>query len=249
MLLAINIGNTNISVAIFSTTNKILRNFNIPTEAYSKTKLEKKLKNTFNLCDTVICSVVPKLTKVLQRDLKLLTGKQPYIIGKKAVVPIKNLYQRGQLGQDRLVNAYSACAFYSAPLIIIDSGTAITFDVVSKNQIYLGGLIVPGMEISLKALGEKTALLPFVKLRPPSRIIARDTKNSILSGIVFGFSALCKELVIRIRRHLGKNVLVLGTGGNIDLIKRYSGIKIKIDKNLTLKGINYIYINEIKKRV
>jgi len=105
------------------------------------------------------------------------------------------------------------------------------------------------MEISLKALGEKTALLPFVKLRPPSRIIARDTKNSILSGIVFGFSALCKELVIRIRRHLGKNVLVLGTGGNIDLIKRYSGIKIKIDKNLTLKGINYIYINEIKKRV
>ena len=252
MLLAINIGNTNISGAIFANdcgknSNKIVKRFDMPARAYSKARLAKKLKNSFKISDTLICSVVPKLTKVLQHDLKLLTGKRPYIIGKEVRVPIKNLYRNpSQLGQDRLVNAYSACAFYSAPLVVIDSGTAITFDVVSKNKAYLGGLIVPGMEISLKALGEKTALLPFIKLRVPKGIIARDTKNSILSGIVFGTAALCKELIIRIKKYIGKNALVLGTGGNIPLIKRYSGIKIKIDKDLTLKGINLIYINEIK---
>ncbi len=248
MLLAIDIGNTNISAAIFAGKN-IKKQFYIPVKAYSKIKLAEELKDYLEISDTVICSVVPKLTKILQKDLKLLTGRRPYLIGKEVLVPIKNLYRNpSQLGQDRLVNAYSACAFYSAPLVVIDSGTAITFDVVSKNKAYLGGLIVPGMEISLKSLGEKTALLPSIKLHEPKGIIARDTKNSILSGVVFGTAALCKELIARIKKYTGKNALVLGTGGNIPLIKKYSGIKIIIDRNLTLKGINLIYINEIKKR-
>jgi len=248
VLLAINIGNTNISGAIFSSPKRIIKQFVLPTKAYSKTKLVKKLKKSFKISDAVICSVVPKLTKVLERDLKLFTGKRPYIIGKEVTVPIKNLYQPGQLGQDRLVNAYSACTLYQTPLVVIDSGTAITFDVVSKDKKYLGGLIIPGMEISLKSLKEKTALLPSIKLCQPKILIARDTKNSILSGVVYGYSALCKEMVIRIKKYIGKKTLVLGTGGNISLIKKYSGIKIKIDKNLTLKGINLVYVNKIKKR-
>ncbi|MFA6357334.1 MAG: type III pantothenate kinase [Candidatus Omnitrophota bacterium] len=246
MLLAINVGNTNISSAIFSSKHKIVKQFSLPTKSYSKTQFAKKIK-PFEISDTVICSVVPGLSRILQQDLKLSTGKKPYIIGKELIVPIKNLYHNPkQLGQDRLINAYAACTIYSCPAVIIDSGTAITFDVVSKNKTYLGGLIAPGMELALKALREKTALLPQIKLQAPKGIICRDTKNSILSGVVFGIAGLCKELIGKIKKSAGREILVLGTGGNICLIKKYSGIKIKIDKNLTLKGILLAYENKLK---
>lgn len=247
MLLAIDIGNTNISAAIFSATKKIVKRFDIPSNAYSRARFKRKLESHFKVSDTIICSVVPKLTKILQRDLKILIGKRPYIIGKEIKVPMGSLYQQTQLGQDRLLNAYSACAFYPLPLIIIDSGTAITFDVVSESKVYLGGLIIPGMGLSLKCLKENTALLPLIKLRSPHRLIARDTKNSILSGVVYGVAALCKGLTMRISKDIGKNVFVLGTGGNISLIQKYAGVKIKIDRDLILKGINLLYVNEIKK--
>jgi type III pantothenate kinase len=249
MLLAIDVGNTNITCGIFKGP-RLIRQFDIPTKACFKTHFVKKLKNTSKISDSIICSVVPKQTKVILRDLLSLTGKLPYIIGKDLIVPIKNLYHNPkQVGQDRLVNAYAAIVLYQAPLIVIDSGTALTFDVISKNKAYLGGLIAPGMEISLATLKEKTALLPQVKLAKPKNIIGRDTKNSILSGIVFGTAALCSELTKSIKQRIGKDALVIGTGGNIDLIKKYSKVQIEIDKDLTLKGINFIYKNETKERI
>lgn len=250
MLLAIDIGNTNISFGIFAPQHgrkggEIVKRFDLCAKSYSKSKLAKQLANFSKISDTVICSVVPKLTEIVQSDLKHLTGKTPYIIGKGLVVPIKNLYRKPkQVGQDRLVNAYAACNLYQAPLIVIDSGTAVTFDVISKKKAYLGGLIFPGMRLSLEALKEKTALLPQVKLAKPKEFIGRDTKNSILSGIVFGIAALSQELAKKIKKSLGKEALVIGTGGDILLIKKYSGIKIKVDRNLTLKGINFLYENK-----
>jgi len=140
-----------------------------------------------------------------------------------------------------LVNAYAASTLYGAPLVIIDSGTAITFDVISKDQAYLGGLIFPGMRISLEALGEKTALLPRVKLQTPKNLIGRDTKSSILSGVVLGTVALTKELAAKIKQFLGKNAKFIGTGGNINLIKKYSGMNMIVNRNLTLTGIRLVY--------
>ncbi len=245
MLLAIDIGNTNIKSALFKG-KKIIKKFNIPVKTYSRSKFAKKLASNQPISVAVICSVVPKLTPTLKHDLKLLTGKTPYIIGKDLIVPMKNFYHNPeQLGQDRLVGAYAACNLYPAPLIVIDSGTAITFDVVSRKKEYLGGLIFPGMEISFEALREKTALLPHIKLQQPRTLIGRDTKTSILSGIVFGTAFLAKELVNKIKQRIGKDALVIGTGGNIHLIKKYSGMGIKIDTDLTLKGINLIYGNKI----
>jgi type III pantothenate kinase len=241
MLLAIDIGNTNISSGIFKG-QKLKKQFDIPTRAYSKTKLTKKLGAISKISDSVICSVVPKLTNIIQRDLRLLTGRNPYIIGKDLIVPIKNRYHKPkQVGQDRLVNAYAACDFYPAPIIVIDSGTAITFDVISKDKAYLGGLIFPGMGISLSALAKETALLPQVKLAQPKTLIGRDTKSSVLSGIVFGTAVLSRELTKMIKQCIGKNTQVIGTGGNISLIKKYSGMKMKINQDLTLKGINLVY--------
>ena len=153
-------------------------------------------------------------------------------------MPIRNLYRKPkQVGQDRLVNAYAASALYGAPLIVIDFGTAITFDIISKNKEYLGGMILPGLGISLEALHERTALLPKIKLSKPQEFIGRDTRNSMLSGIIYGFAALTDDLTNRIKKKIGKNVLVIGTGGNINLIGRYCRKIDRIDPDLTLKGI------------
>ncbi|MCK9430235.1 MAG: type III pantothenate kinase [Candidatus Omnitrophica bacterium] len=249
MLLAVDIGNTNISCGIFKGP-KLIRQFDISTKECFKTRLIKKLKYTPKISVSVICSVVPKQIKLISGSLASLTGRAPYIIGKDFSVPIKNLYRKPkQVGQDRLVNAYAASIFYRAPLIVIDSGTAVTFDLISRKKEYLGGLITPGMGISLKVLKEKTALLPEVKLSRPRTLIGQDTKSSILSGIVFGAADLCSGIVKRIRQQLGKDTTVIGTGGNICLIQEYSNLNMKIDKDLTLKGINLVYEYASKKRV
>ncbi len=248
MLLAVDVGNTNITFGFFQ--GKLLKKqFDIPTQKYNKKILTKKIKGVSSLFSSVICSVVPNLTKNLQQDLKLLGGRKPYIIGRDLKVPLKNRYRLPkQVGQDRLVSAYAASYIYGYPAIIVDSGTAITLDVVSKNNAYLGGLIFPGLEMSLSALHEKTALLPQVKLTLPKALIGRDTQNSILSGVVFGTATLIYALSLKIGKLLGKNTQIIGTGGSIALIKRYLPTGIIIDQRLTLKGINLIYEHEIKNR-
>ncbi|MDD5561375.1 MAG: type III pantothenate kinase [Candidatus Omnitrophica bacterium] len=241
MLLAIDIGNTNISCGIFKGP-RLVKKFDTPTKECFKSNLVRKVRNASDISASIICSVVPAQTKVISRNLAILTGKVPYIIGKDLTVPIKNLYHKPrQVGQDRLVNAYAASVLYAAPLIVIDSGTAITFDVISKNREYSGGLIFPGFEIAFRALNEKTALLPLVNLSAPRMLIGKDTQNSILSGVVFGISDLCKGIIARLRQELGKNTPVIGTGGAIKLIEKYSKINIITDKDLTLRGIELVY--------
>ncbi|MFZ2602788.1 MAG: type III pantothenate kinase, partial [Candidatus Omnitrophota bacterium] len=148
-----------------------------------------------------------------------------------------------QVGQDRLVNAYAGLTLYGAPLVVVDFGTAITFDVISKNGAYLGGMILPGLRISLAALSQQTALLPLVKLCNPKELIGRDTKYSILSGIIYGYAALTDGMIGKIKRKIGKNALVISTGGNANLVSKYCTEITKIDGDLTLMGLNFIYRN------
>jgi type III pantothenate kinase len=239
MILAVDIGNTNISFGVFKD-NKIKKRFDIPTKDYSLKKLRNNLGKV-NIVESIICSVVPHTTKILTQDLRGLLHKRAYIIGKDIAVPIKNLYRiPKQVGQDRLVNAYAAVSLYGVPLIVVDFGTAITFDVVSGKKEYLGGMILPGLQIALDALANRTALLPKIKLTKPKEFIGRDTKNSMLSGIVYGSVAVLDNLSRQIKQIIGKNAKVLGTGGNIGLIGKYCKID-KIDRDLTLKGLNLIY--------
>lgn len=242
MLLAIDIGNTNINFGVFYG-NRLIKRVFIPTKGYHLKKL-KNLLGKPDINDSIICSVVPTVTRILKQDLTSLLSKQPHIIGKGIKVPINNLYLKPkQVGQDRLVNAYAGVILYGAPLIAVDFGTAVTFDVVSRNKEYLGGMILPGLGISLDALNQRTALLPKIKLEEPKEFIGRDTKSSMLSGIVYGFAALTDDLVIRIKKKIGKEAKVIGTGGNIDLIGKYCKQIDKIDRDLTLKGLNLIYNN------
>ncbi len=239
MLLAIDIGNTNISFGVFRG-NKLVHKFNIPTKGYNRGKLKAGL-GRIDIDDSIICSVVPAATRVLNRDIKRLAGRSPYIIGKDIGVPIRNLYRKPkQVGSDRLVNAYAGVVLYGAPLVVVDFGTAITFDVVSKDKAYLGGMILPGLGISLDALSRETALLPKIKLEQPWEFIGRDTKSSMLSGIVYGFAGLADNIVKKLKSKIGHSALIIGTGGNIKLIGRYCRGIDKIDSNLTLKGLNLL---------
>jgi type III pantothenate kinase len=243
MLLTIDIGNTNISLGLFSG-RRLLKKYSIPTkDKVYYSRLNKLLRGKKKLIkDIIISSVVPQNTTSFKKALKRLFVKTPIIIGKDITVPVKNLYRKPkQVGQDRLVNAYIAARLYGAPLIVVDFGTAITFDVVSKDKEYLGGMILPGLRISLEALAEKTALLPKIKLTEPKEFIGGDTRASMLGGIVYGFAALTDDLVSRIKNKIGKNALVIGTGGNIGLIAKYCRKIDKIDSDLTLKGLALIY--------
>lgn len=241
MLLAIDIGNTNISFGVFKG-KSILKRFDIPTVRYSRRRLSAALGKAA-ISDSIICSVVPDKTITLKKDLRQLLGRSPYIIGKEGLrVPMRNLYRKpSQVGQDRLVNAFAATVLYGAPCIIVDSGTAVTFDVISGRKEYLGGLILPGISMSLDALYERTALLPRVRPGRPKEFIGRDTGNSILSGIVYGFAALTDALIAGIKKKIGSRAKVIGTGGNIRLIRRYCRRIEIIERDLTLKGLNLLY--------
>ncbi|MFH1413800.1 MAG: type III pantothenate kinase [Candidatus Omnitrophota bacterium] len=240
-LLAIDIGNSNISAGVFWRRGLIKR-YGIPTREKKYNNYFKKIFARNKIDDTIVCSVVPKVCRVLAQDIMVLSGKKPHLIGRDIEVPIKNLYRDPkEVGFDRLVNAYAGTQLYGSPLIIIDFGTAVTFDVISKKREYLGGMILPGLGISLDALTEKTALLPRVKLEKPRSFIGRDTKSSILSGVLFGFGASINYFSERIKQEIGRNAKVIGTGGKIDFIKKFSDKFDKIDKDLTLKGLYYIY--------
>jgi len=239
--LAIDIGNTNTSFGIFKG-SKLVKLWDIPTSkivAGSDLKLKKA-----GIDKIVICSVVPKATRVLKSRLNKKLNTNPLIVGNNIKVPIGNLYRNPrQVGQDRLVNAFAGLQIFGAPLIIVDFGTAITFDVVSGKPAYVGGIIVPGIGISLQALAAKCVLLPEVTLSKPKELIGRDTKNSILSGMLNGFGCLCDGIIIKLKKHFTRNPIVVATGGNIELMRAFCRQIDKVDKNLTLKGLNLLTIN------
>ena len=234
-LLAIDIGNTNITTGIFRG-KRLIAKAKMPTKAFYLSKIVKRRP-----CVAIISSVVPEALPRVIKCLRKIKKCEVKIVGRDIIVPIKNLYRiKNQVGQDRLVNAFAAKTIYGSPAIIIDFGTAITFDIVSKKGEYLGGLILPGIEISLSSLYEKTALLPKVKLEPSFNIIGKDTVNSMRGGILFGFGAMADGLVAKYKKVLGRETKVIATGGNASLLKKYSKSIHYVDESLTLKGLYLI---------
>ena len=191
----------------------------------------------------IICSVVPMLSKIIKAELELAFKQKASLIGKDIKVSMKNHYRNpGEVGQDRLVGAYAAMKLYGSPAVIIDFGTAITFDVVSRKAEYLGGIIVPGMRLSTEALFEKTALLPKIKIRAPRYLIGKDTQESILSGIFYGYGALCEGLIEKLSKKISGTPKVVITGGYAHVMKKFITHKIHVvDTELVFKGMELIY--------
>jgi type III pantothenate kinase len=238
-ILAIDIGNTNITVGSFGN-GRLLNKAKIPTGAYSgyRAGLKRFLKGCGSV---VISSVVPVALSRVLVELKKCGAREIMVTGRDIIVPVKNLYRRkGEVGQDRLVNAFAAKRLYGSPAVIVDFGTAITFDIVSRKGEYVGGLILPGIEMGLKSLYERTALLPRIELKEAADVIGKDTVSSMRGGILFGYGALVDGLVAKYRSILGPRIKVIATGGNASLVSRYAGSVDVVDDDLTLKGLSLL---------
>lgn len=241
-MLTIDIGNTSIAFGVFR--GKKLRSaWKISTQSvFSK----KAIRLPKDIDAAIISSVVPKETPIIK---KLITKKlkvRPLVLGENIKAPIKNLYRNPkQVGQDRLVDAVAVKELYGYPAIIIDFGTAITFDVISKKGEYLGGIIVPGIETSVRALSKQAALLPIIKVSAPKELVGKDTISSMKSGIFYGLGALCDGLVSKLKAKYGRQ-RVIATGGHARLMSKFSRSIDKVNPNLTLQGLRIIYEKSLK---
>ena len=242
MLLAIDIGNTTIGFAVIRKTGRIVTVVIVDTDSKaSKIKaVAARILRSHPVSRAVICSVVPKASKKLEDILKKTVPVD--IIGRDIIVPIKNRYKNPkQVGQDRLVGAYGAMKIYGRPLIVVDLGTAITFDVISSKGEYLGGAIVPGIRLSAESLFLKTALLPHIEIQAPRQIIGKTTKESILSGLFYGYGSLCRGFIDLISQQMKAKPKVVMTGGHTHLMKKFVSPKIRIiDEDLVFKGIYFL---------
>lgn len=249
-LIAIDIGNTNITAGVFKD-GRLTVKAKMASHAYSlyesgfKALFRKAGLSLSEKHEVIISNVVPVALARLVMHLNKITKCRIIVLGRDRIVPIKNLYKiKSEVGQDRLVNAYAAKTLYGTPAVVIDFGTAVTFDIVSKKGDYLGGLIMPGIKLSLSSLYEKTALLPRVELKDAPHIIGKSTVNSMRGGILYGFGAMADGLAAKYRKILGKGLKVIATGGNAGLIKRYSCSIQAVDEDLTLKGLYLISLRE-----
>ncbi len=246
-LLTIDIGNTNISAGIFKG-SKLLGKTKIPTCSYSsyirrfKSLIKEARLQVDGVGEAMVSSVVPLALARLVVELRRMSGTiKITVVGRDLKVPVKNMYRiRSEVGQDRLVNAFAAKVLYGMPAVIIDFGTAITFDIISKRGDYLGGLILPGIELSLSSLYRNTALLPKVEIERAPSVIGKETVNSMRGGILFGFGAMCDGLVAQYKKILGRSTKVIATGGNSKLMMRYAKSIQRVDEDLTLKGLSLI---------
>ena len=250
-LLAIDIGNTNIKIAQFKG-KRILKKWQLTTHKdWSVRSCQIYLKKLFRLKRgispqeikaIILCSVVPQLNPIFKKSLFKIFNKNVSILGEDILAPIKNLYKKPkQVGQDRLANAVAAVNKYGTPIIILDFGTALTFDVVSDAGEYIGGIIIPGLELSLQALIEKAQLLPKINLDTPKMLLGRETISSMKSGIVYGYSFMIEGFLRLLKRGMNKEPMVIATGGAARLISRYCRSIKRIERNLTLEGLEITY--------
>ncbi|OQX53936.1 MAG: hypothetical protein B5M48_02120 [Candidatus Omnitrophica bacterium 4484_213] len=250
MLLAIDIGNTNISLGLFKQ-SKIVDKWKVSSSRYGDLFKGRKKRDIEAI---IICSVVPALEQRVEKSLQEELNISPLVVGRNVSVALSNLYQEPkQVGQDRLVNSLAAAEIYGFPVIVIDFGTAITFDFVSQNREYLGGVIVPGIKLSVDALSQKAALLPTIDLVNlsegfPKDLLGRSTVQSMLAGAAYGFGGLCDEIIRKMREKYGRDILTVGTGGEISFIKDYCSQINKIDEELSLRGLWLIYKQKNRER-
>ena len=252
MLLLLDAGNTNLTIGIARHGTLVATRRAATRRALTPDELEVLLDGLLGLDGTsiadasafVLASVVPSVTAALERLAE--RRSLPLLIAATGTVPIAVRVDRpAEVGADRLVNALAAARLYGAPAIVVDFGTATTFDVVAPDGAYVGGAIAPGLELGLEALAARTAKLPRVELRAPERAIGRDTVSAIQAGTVFGYQALASGLLARIRRELAEisnvppeSIRTILTGGlsAAPWARGIEGVDV-IDPDLTLRGL------------
>ena len=250
MLLAIDVGNTNIGFGLFEG-DRLAHQFRCES-ARQRTSDEYAvfIRQMLLLKDVehkkveagIIASVVPPLTDVMVDMVRRAFAREPLVVGPKIRSGMAILYENPrEVGADRIVNAVAAFDQVKGGVVVVDFGTATTFDCVSDKGEYLGGVIAPGIQISADALFSRAAKLHRVEIAKPSRIVGRNPVQSMQSGIVFGYAGLVDGVVARIKTELGYHLAVIGTGGLASLIAPQTASIERVDDALTLHGLRLLY--------
>ena len=234
------IGNTETKIWLVSKKNKIVKKTNFSSKELTKSKLFKIFKKNnfkFRYIEKILfCSVVPKAFKLIKKFLSSKTNKKCYEVKSlnlKSFIKIKVDYK--QVGSDRITNAFSLMNGKNN-FIILDFGTATTFDVIVKKT-YYGGIIAPGIKLSLNSLSDRATLIPKIDLKKITKVIGNDTISAVRSGFFWGYAGLIDNIINLIKKETRKSYKVVITGGFSDLFKNSIKTKVIENKNITVKGL------------
>ena len=240
------IGNTLTKICLINFNFKIIKSFSIETNKLNKTNYQniffnKILKYKVNK-KILFSSVVPLIYKVIKKNL----SKKKYKIFELKNLKINkivtlNVNKMNQVGSDRIANAIGAYEYYKNNCLVIDFGTATTFDIISKKGIYEGGVIAPGVNLSIMNLNKFTASLPILKLRSNAKSYGKNTKDALNAGFIWGYQGLINNIIKKITLTRKTNYKIILTGGYASLFKKYLINKPIVDQNITIKGITRIY--------
>ena len=234
------IGNTETKIFLVSTNNKIIKKLSLSTTDINYTRLNKLFINFITdykkVKKILFCSVVPKSLSIIKKFLSKKTKLKCYEVKElnlKSLIQIKANYK--QVGSDRLTNAISLVN-NNNNFIILDFGTATTFDVLVKN-VYSGGIIAPGVRLSLNTLSDKATLIPKIDLKQIKNVIGNNTISAVRSGFFWGYAGLIDNIIYLIKKETGKSFKVIITGGFSDLFKKSIKTKVNHNKNITVNGL------------
>jgi type III pantothenate kinase len=253
MLLAIDIGNTNSVIGVYQG-KKLVRHWRVRTEKdVTEDELHLLINNLFSFTGTtlsrvkgtIISSVVPPMANALNSFCLKYLRHEPVWVEAATFEEMPILYDNPkEVGADRLVNAVAAFRKYRTSVVVVDFGTATTFDCISRDGAYLGGAISPGIFISSEALFQKASKLPRVEmLKPPGSVIAKDTVSSMNAGIIFGYAGLVDGIVGRIKEEMEPPPKVIATGGLAEVLAEVSHTIEVVEPLLTLEGLRMIHEN------
>lgn len=252
MLLAVDVGNSNTSVGLFDKNRNLRFLASLDTDSRKTAdQISIDLMNLFALyhfnyqdvTGAILCSVVPPLNFMMEKALARLLGKPPMVVGPGVKTGLNiRLTVQTQVGADIVADAVAALEKFTPPIITIDMGTATTIGVISEGRTYEGGLLLPGVNVSLEALSRRAAQLPDISLQHPKSLIGKNTEDCMRSGIVYGTAGMLDGIIDRIREEFaGREVSVVATGGNAPVIVRYCRNQILYDKFLLMDGLWTIY--------
>jgi type III pantothenate kinase len=255
-LLVIDIGNTNVSLGVFDyregeARGELANHWRIGTH-HEQTSDEVALsisglfehsgRSTAEITDVIISSVVPPLLPIWERVSTKLFDRPPLVVGPgiRTGMPVRYENPR-EVGADRIVNAVAAHEIFGGPVIAVDFGTATTFDCVSRDGEYLGGVIFPGMHTSMEALFERASMLHRVEIARPKSVIGKTTTGALQAGLLYGYAGVVDSMVERIRGELGEQARVVATGGLAHRVAAESKAIERVEPFLTLEGLRIIF--------
>ena len=244
MRLLIDIGNTNTGI-VLEEKNKTNIFYFIKTsrKLIEPVSLKRLLGKNLKRIDTIlIVSVVPIFLEILTKSLgSIFPEIIPKVVGRDLIVPLKIKYDDpNEVGQDRLLVSFSAKSLFATPVLIIDFGTAVTFDLVNEKGEYEGGLIFPGIRLSLNSLTDNAALLPHIELKDQFGLIGKSTRDSMNKGILFGYAEMCDGMILRFKEIYGPDLQVVATGGDASLIAKNSKYINQVNSDLLFSGLSLL---------